>query len=59
MQPIVTAPVTTRLRLDAIDLVRGIVMILMILDHTRDFVHQGGQFNDPLDPASTTIRASP
>ena len=55
MQPIVTAPVTTRLRLDAIDFVRGIVMILMVLDHTRDFVHQGGQFNDPLDPASTTI----
>ena len=51
MQPIVTAPASTRLRLDAIDLVRGIVMILMVLDHTRDFAHQGGQFNDPLNPA--------
>ena len=67
MQPIVTTveaargpgrttlPAAARLRLDAIDLVRGVVMILMILDHTRDFVHKGGQFNDPLDPASTTI----
>jgi uncharacterized membrane protein len=41
-------------RLDAIDLVRGAVMILMLLDHTRDFVHEGAMFNDPLDPATTT-----
>lgn len=54
MQSIVTAPVTTRLRLDAIDLVRGIVMILMVLDHTRDFVHAGGIVSDPLNPATTT-----
>ncbi len=54
MQPIVTAPVNTRLRLDAIDFVRGLVMILMVLDHTRDFAHRGGMFNDPLDPATTT-----
>lgn len=46
---------TTRLRLDAIDFVRGVVMILMILDHTRDFVHAGAQFSNPLDPATTTI----
>ncbi len=49
-----SAPVTTRLRLDAIDLVRGIVMILMVLDHTRDFVHAGGMMSNPLDPATTT-----
>jgi uncharacterized membrane protein len=55
MQPIVTAPVTTRLRLDAIDLVRGVVMILMVLDHTRDFVHAGGIMSNPLDPGTTTI----
>jgi uncharacterized membrane protein len=60
MQPIVTTPVpaaasvSARLRLDAIDFVRGIVMILMILDHTRDFAHRGGLFTDPLDPATTT-----
>ena len=67
MQPIVTTveaargpgrttlPATARLRLDAIDLVRGIVMILMVLDHTRDFVHAGGMMGNPLDPATTTI----
>jgi uncharacterized membrane protein len=48
-------PVAARLRLDAIDLVRGIVMILMVLDHTRDFVHLGGIMSNPLDPATTTI----
>ena len=67
MQPIVTTveaargpglttlPAAARLRLDAIDLVRGVVMILMILDHTRDFVHAGGIMSNPLDPATTTI----
>ena len=54
MQPIVTAPASTRLRLDAVDFVRGLVMILMVLDHTRDWVHHGGIFSDPLDPATTT-----
>ena len=54
--PIGTAlPLSARLRLDAIDFVRGIVMILMVLDHTRDFVHAGGMMSNPLDPASTTI----
>jgi uncharacterized membrane protein len=50
-----SVPVAARLRLDAIDFVRGVVMILMILDHTRDFVHAGGMMGNPLDPASTTI----
>jgi uncharacterized membrane protein len=66
MQPIVTtaeaarvattavAGVPSRLRLDAIDLVRGVVMILMVLDHTRDFVHAGGITGNPLDPNTTT-----
>ena len=50
-----SAPVTTRLRLDAIDFVRGVVMILMVLDHTRDFAHAGALTTDPLDPGTTTI----
>jgi uncharacterized membrane protein len=47
-------PASARLRLDAVDFVRGLVMIFMVLDHTRDFVHRGGMFADPLDPATTT-----
>ena len=36
-------------RLDFIDLLRGLVICLMVLDHTRDFVHQGALAADPLD----------
>jgi uncharacterized membrane protein len=43
------------LRLDAIDVVRGGVMILMVLDHTRQFVHAEGLTGHPLDLATTTV----
>lgn len=38
-------------RLHAIDFLRGIVLILMALDHTRDFFHNG---SNPLDLSHTT-----
>jgi uncharacterized membrane protein len=43
-----------RSRQDAIDFVRGAVMILMLLDHTRDFTHEAGLLGNPLDPDTTT-----
>jgi uncharacterized membrane protein len=49
-----TAAPSVRVRLGSIDLLRGIVMIVMVLDHTRDFVHAGGLTSDPTNLANTT-----
>ncbi len=46
--------VPARARLDSIDLLRGIVMVIMVIDHTRDFVHGPALRYDPTDLASTS-----
>jgi len=51
-----TAP-SSRRRLDSIDLLRGIVMVVMMLDHTRDFVHYVAlQGFDPTDLSHTSVK---
>ncbi len=46
-----------RQRLDSIDLLRGIVMVIMLLDHTRDFVHYAQlQGFDPTDLSHSSVK---
>ena len=41
-------------RLDSVDLLRGLLMVVMLIDHTRDYVHRDGLSGDPLALATTT-----
>lgn len=41
-------------RLESIDRLRGLVMLLMLVDHTREFFYLGHQVIDPVDLAVTS-----
>ncbi|MEZ0541452.1 DUF1624 domain-containing protein [Fibrella arboris] len=42
-------------RIATIDTVRGLVMVIMALDHVRDFIHLPAVAQNPLDLSTTTV----
>ena len=42
-------------RIFSVDLLRGVVLMIMLLDHSRDFVRWAGLQFDPTDLSQTTI----
>ncbi len=41
-------------RIESIDIIRGLAMVIMALDHVRDYVHVSANTDDPLNLATTS-----
>ena len=56
MESVNLSSITTlkKSRIQSIDMLRGIIMIIMALDHSRDYFHHSALVDDPLNLATTT-----
>lgn len=49
-----TNPLSPSRRIESIDMVRGLAMVIMALDHVRDYFHITANTDDPLNLATTS-----